>query len=338
MRRLVPLVLTCVLPLLAAAQDSLPPRLQSALEDLKQRSPDRHRALERALSRRPVSARRHLQAHADHLDEAHERRSQDPERHRLTVEEQRLESEVDRIGQQVRKAAPGDPVHRLLRERLEAWFDLRQQLQRLDLAARTQRLAVLEKRRDVLETPEEDARRAWQSRLVDGGARGMRQRVSELSRLISGPDPETLEVIRSHSPISAWRLSRLARKDPDAALRALQSALRRDHELAAAVERSRVVVRARVVRIRARKAIRIMMPFMTPDGALRVPPNRQPEVEAQLREVVDAERRLVTLQLEEVQAEVVERRRLLRARAERKSTIVELKLAEVSGSQGVLAW
>jgi hypothetical protein len=141
-------------------------RLTPALEEVKawlrEHEPEAHRRVERAIEegRRPEAARLLMDAEP-RMREMAELKNRDPKAYEKAQELRRLERESLDVAARARGASPADreAAAKMLREKLDRLFDLREEQKARELDELKRRVAEIEKQLD--------ARKASKDRIVD---------------------------------------------------------------------------------------------------------------------------------------------------------------------------
>ena len=327
------------------AQDGSRPLLDASLEaariDIETRNPHMAVEIRQALARNPEKALEHLRAHARYLEELREAEVNEPEKYRLFVEQDRMESEVRSIVVSLgpSKEASAEQME-ALRTQLQTWFEVRQELRtyqatRLRGEAQAQRIRLEGAvGRDELVI--------WIARITEGGAPDMRRR---LTILTSEESPEALlpaviEVLMQFDPASGHDLATLAEAGGPEAFDALRNLASERPELIAEAKRRHAPTLEVQKELRAAiaEAHRILIPQMEGRAHGLSPDDLTPQATAQLHAVVAAERAVGALDLAQVESKLDRQFTLLAERTQKKALIVELQLARLLERYDLYEW
>ncbi len=323
-----------------AAVAPLPPELTPAFEALKQRDPGAQARIAQMLQKNPDAAREELRRFAQYLGDLEAARTSDPEKFALLQQQEQAEAGVRRLMQSI-NLAPEEarqPLIEQLRGALGSWFDLRQALREREVA---QFAAKLESTRaEKRARDQRQAEREWLTRITEGGAAAMRQRIDNLSGddALGAIAPVIVSLIMREDQQTGEALVALSQTNVPAFVERLKEEIAaRAGLMERAIKQAPEEVRLhRALRTAAVAAHRHALPAVSENRALD--PAGDAELGRLLGAVIAAENAVVDANLKHVEKELASKRAALAARKERKALLVEIQLARMTGRGEEYEW
>ncbi len=320
---------------------SLPPELRAAFDAMAKRDPGTHAGIERLLERDPDAALRHLEHYAASLHERAEAEKNDPERFALIQKQERAESAVRGLVQQAELAPTADERARLmdqLRRELDGWFDVRQAMRELDIGRFAAKLDAERASRADRGARRDALREEWLARLTEGGPQAMRQRIEALSAedVLPVIAPLLVQSMMREDPRQGEALVALSQSDEAKFQEALRHLVDDRPGLVeqARLQASEAVRVHEALRAAAREAHVLLLPRTT-EGR---PDLADAAVRQALDRVIDAEAAVADANLRQAEGQLAATRAALAERAARKSLIVDIQLARITGRADEFEW
>ncbi len=318
----------------------LPPELAPAFEALKQRDPAAHAHIMQLMQKNPDAAREELRRFAQYQGELEAARTSDPEKFALLQQQEQAEAGVRRLMQSINLATEEgrQPLIDQLRGELGSWFDLRQTLREREVA---QFAAKLESTRaEKRARDQRQAEKEWITRITEGGAAAMRQRLDSLSGDddLGGIAPVIVSLIMREDQQTGEALVALSQTNVPAFVERLKKEIAaRAGLMERAIKQAPEEVRLhRALRTAAVAAHRHALPAVSENRALD--PASDAELGRLLGAVIAAENAVVDANLKHVEKDLASKRAALAARKERKALLVEIQLARMTGRGEEYEW
>ena len=319
----------------------LPPELAPVLEALRQRDPGAHAHITQLMQKNPDAAREELRRLAQYQGELEAARTSDPEKFALLQKQEQAELGVRRLLQNINLATAEEtrkPLIEQLRDELGSWFDLRQTLREREVARFAAQLESTRAQQRARE--KRQAEREWLTRITEGGAAAMRQRIDNLAGEddIGAIAPVIVSLIMREDQQTGEALVALSQTDVKAFVERLKKEIAVRAGLAErALQQAPEEVRLhRALRAAALAAHRHALPAASDNRALD--PASDAELSRVLGAVVAAENAVVDGNLRHAEKELASKRAALAARKERKASLVEMQLARITGRGEEYEW
>lgn len=318
----------------------LPPELAPVLEALKQRDPGAHAHIMQLMQKNPDAAREELRRFAQYQAELEAARTSDPEKFALLQKQEQAEAGVRRLMQSINMAAEDarQPLIEQLRGELGNWFDLRQTLRGREMdqfATHLETTRAQQRGRD-----QHQAEKEWITRITEGGAAAMRQRIDNLSGddTLGAIAPVIVSIIMREDQQTGEALIALSQTNVPAFVERLKKEIAgraglMDRALKQAPEEVRL---QRALQAAALAAHRHALPAVSENQALD--PASDAELGRLLGAVIAAENAVADANLKHAEKELASKRAALAARKERKASLVEMQLARMTGRGEEYEW
>ncbi len=355
MRPIATLVLSCSLcgvPVFGLADDSRPQlddRLEAALGDIRHRDPGAFEAIQAALRQNPRRARERLAHHAQYLEELAAAKAAHPEKFHLMMEQEAKERQVRELIEQFHLVAPEADEHRALvdelRGELEVWFEIRQALRSFEIERFAASFAEQMQEFEAAAEDFEGAREEWLDRIVAGGPQKMQMRLEHLAQQddVEPLAPAMLHLIMRKNPEMGRILARLSEESPPAFLEALRQIAQEHPVLFDEAQRisEDEIESHRTLQLAVRDAHVLLIPLVRgvlERDTIQIPADRQDEVAAVLKAIVEVELAITRSNLANAEKELRQNRDIIEYRRQHKDIIVDLQLSRLLGQSDRYKW